>query len=151
MDAIKISTSYNNIWKRINKKSIFNFEQIKKSIRKIVEIYCSVRRVDSINEEYLSDDLLNKKFGIKESGVGIHPKNFDLNTSALNSKKNIILKRNHSLKDEKEINYKNLFKDKDINNDYFEINNKNINKDKKNVLVQGCKIKLNLSQLIGIS
>ena len=36
MDAIKISTSYPNIWRRINKKSIFNFEQIKKSINKIV-------------------------------------------------------------------------------------------------------------------
>ena len=43
MDAFKISASYQNLWKRINKKSVFNFEQMKKSIKKIVEIYCTVK------------------------------------------------------------------------------------------------------------
>ena len=65
MDAVKISTSYQNIWRRINKKSVFNFEQIKKSIRKIVQIYCSVKRISSMNDEEESDDLYGSQFGIK--------------------------------------------------------------------------------------
>ena len=81
MDAIKISTSYPNIWRRINKKSVFNFEQIKKSINKIVEIYCSVKRLNSINEEESSDiyDDISKesKIGNRESVINIRPKNFD--------------------------------------------------------------------------
>ena len=40
IDALKISSSYSNIWRRINKKSVYNFQQIKKNIRKNVEIYC---------------------------------------------------------------------------------------------------------------
>ena len=47
MDAINISISYPNIWRRINKKSVFNFEQIRKSINKIVDIYCSIKRINS--------------------------------------------------------------------------------------------------------
>ena len=46
IDALKISTAYSNIWRRINKKSVYNFKQIKKNIRKIVEIYCSVKKVN---------------------------------------------------------------------------------------------------------
>ena len=81
MDAIKISTSYPNIWRRINKKSVFNFEQIKKSINKIVEIYCSVKRLNSINEEESSDiyDDITKesKIGNRESVIDIRPKNYE--------------------------------------------------------------------------
>jgi len=81
MDAIKISTSYPNIWRRINKKSVFNFEQIKKSINKIVEIYCSVKKLNSINEEDSSDiyDDITKesKIGNRESVIDIRPKNYD--------------------------------------------------------------------------
>ena len=132
MDAVKISTSYQNIWKRINKRSVFNFEQIKKSIRKIVEIYCSVKKVNSSDNEELSDGPYAKEFGIKESGVGLHPQNFDLNNSAFNSKKKIVLKKNKSLNNEQIKNLNQFFKDKDIQDDYFMINNQNINKDKKN-------------------
>ena len=47
IDAISISSSYQNIWRSINKKSVFNFKQIKKSIIKIVELYCSYNKVIS--------------------------------------------------------------------------------------------------------
>ena len=43
IDAVNISSSYQNIWRRINKKSVFNFEQIKKFIIKIVELYSSFK------------------------------------------------------------------------------------------------------------
>ena len=58
LDAIQISTSYPNLWKRINKKSIFNFEQMKKSIKKIVEIYSSVKK--STNKKKAKEDNSNK-------------------------------------------------------------------------------------------
>lgn len=45
IDAVNISSSYQNIWRRINKKSIFNFEQIKKSIIKIVDLYSSYKKI----------------------------------------------------------------------------------------------------------
>ena len=47
IDAIKISSSYQNIWSRINKKSVFNFKQIKKSIIKIIELYCSFKSIQT--------------------------------------------------------------------------------------------------------
>ena len=128
MDAVKISTSYQNIWKRINKKSVFNFEQIKKSIRKIVEIYCSVRKIGSSTDEDNSE-VSNNEFGIKESLIGVHPQNYDLNNSALNSRKNIISKKRNSLKNDKIRDYKIFFKE--IDDDYFSINHNNNNNNNK--------------------
>ena len=129
MDAVKISTSYQNIWKRINKKSVFNFEQIKKSIRKIVEIYCSVRKIGSSNDEDNSG-FSGRAFGTKESLIGVHPQNYDLNNSALISKNNLVfLKKKHSLNNDKIKNLKIFFKE--INDEYFSINNNNINNNKK--------------------
>ena len=133
MDAIKISTSYQNIWKRINKKSVFNFEQIKKTIRNIVEIYCSVKKVDSQNNEESSEDEYASKFGIKDTGIGIHPKNYDMNNSAIISDKNRILKKNRSLNNEGIKNINSFFGDKNISNDYFVVNNKN-NREKRKCL-----------------
>ena len=81
MDAIKISASYPNIWRRINKKSVFNFEQIKKSINKIVEIYCSVKKLNSIQEENSSNSIYSElirrgKIGKEETEINTIPKNF---------------------------------------------------------------------------
>jgi len=134
MDAVKISTSYPNIWKRINKKSIFNFEQIKRSIRKIVELYCSVKKVGSISDDEMSDDILEKELGIKESLIGFHPQNYDLNNSALKPKRNATISKINSLKDIKVKNYDIIFGSKDIKEDYFQININNIEKRKKNSL-----------------
>ena len=81
MDAIKISASYPNIWRRINKKSVFNFEQIKKSINKIVEIYCSVKKFNSIQEESSTTSIYSElikqgKIGKEETQINIRPKKF---------------------------------------------------------------------------
>ena len=116
MDAIKISTSYPNIWRRINKKSVFNFEQIKKSIKKIIEIYCSERRLNSINEEDSEENSYNQlikesQIGINESIINIKPKNYDLDNSALKTKREIVdIKRNQSYKisDERLLKRKNF-------------------------------------------
>ena len=85
IDALKISTSYPNIWRRINKKSVYNFKQIKKNIRKIVEIYCSVKKVNDKKSENLSNEI--EEFGLKPIDMWEHPKNYDFNNSALKSTK----------------------------------------------------------------
>ena len=113
---------------------MFNYEQIKKCIKKIVEIYCSVKKINSLNSES-EDDICGREFGIKETGIGVHPKNFDLNNSALISKKKIFLKKNHSLKDVQIKNINVFFKNENISNDYFLININNIkNKERKNYM-----------------
>ena len=40
IDAIEISTSYPNIWKRVNKKSFHNLKQIKLTMKKIIKHFC---------------------------------------------------------------------------------------------------------------
>ena len=50
IDAIGMSSSFPNIWRRINKKSIYNFNQIKRSIIKIVRLYCSFKNQREIKK-----------------------------------------------------------------------------------------------------
>ena len=40
IDAVEISTSYPNIWKRVNKKSFHNLKQIKKIMKNIIKHFC---------------------------------------------------------------------------------------------------------------
>ena len=40
IDAVEISTSYPNIWKRVNKKSFHNLKQIKNIMKKIIKHFC---------------------------------------------------------------------------------------------------------------
>jgi hypothetical protein len=96
IDAISISSSYQSIWRRINKKSVFNFKQIKKSIIKIVELYCAynknkkeeekLHRIKSVlkprrksmlllkaNSLQLEQDLLIKKYKTQQD-LKVHNK-----------------------------------------------------------------------------
>ena len=52
--AIEISTSYPLIWKQINKKSLYNYEQIKKLMYKVLKIFnnSQIKNVSTIDEEY---------------------------------------------------------------------------------------------------
>jgi hypothetical protein len=61
IDAVNISSSYQNIWKRINKKSVFNFEQIKKSIIKIVELYSSYKNIQNEEKEINQNKTKRRK------------------------------------------------------------------------------------------
>ena len=125
IDALKISTAYPNIWRRINKKSVYNFKQIKKNIKKIVEIYCSFKDVDKKTTE---ENSSYKGFFSKKSNIWIHPKNFDPNNSALYSNKNpFIVKRNKSQEIFRKKNKDIFSKILNINDNYFnEINAKKI-------------------------
>ena len=46
IDAVEISTSYPNIWKRVNKKSFHNLKQIKKIMKKIIKHFCETYGID---------------------------------------------------------------------------------------------------------
>ena len=119
IDALKISASYPNIWRRINKKSVYNFKQIEKNIKKIVEIYCSVKKV---NEKISEENISNDEFDIKKTGVWEHPKNIDLNNSALNTTyKKINDKQNNSEGESQlRVKTKNLFfQNNEMNDNYF--------------------------------
>ena len=105
IDSINISSSYQNIWRRINKKSVNNFKHIKKSIIKIIELYCSYKKVhivDNLNKKRRSDKRRKSMFNIKIK-----------NTFELES--NETIKRVNSHKD---------FKTHNDFDDYFD-NNKN--------------------------
>ena len=117
IDALKISSSYSNIWRRINKKSVYNFQQIKKNIRKIVEIYCSVK--ENNNEDKEEDDI-DDEFGLKKCGIGEHNKNYDLNNSALNSSNNYIKENKYKSEEkiENKANY-SFYKKYGLDDNYF--------------------------------
>jgi len=119
IDALKISTSYPHIWRRINKKSVYNFKQIKKNITKIVEIYCSVKN----NKKNKEDIIMNAEFGLKKNEIWEHPKNYDSDNSALNSDNKNIKKDKNKSEEEKEIKTNNSFFKKfgfgDVNNKIF--------------------------------
>ena len=126
IDAIKISSSYQNIWRRINKKSVYNFEQMKKSIKKIVEIYCSIKINKYSNTELFHDNFLNENY-IKKNGINAKynkKKNSDLKITE--EKRNI--KKSKSLMIP-QINYYNkLLKNFELNNNLKlkDINQKSI-------------------------
>ena len=76
IDAVEISSSYPNIWKRINKISFHNLKQISKYIKKIIKQYCntfgikyqvnqnSCKNSTSKNENKVKFDLTeNKNYG----------------------------------------------------------------------------------------
>ena len=59
-DALEISISYPYIWKKINKKSLFNWEQIKRLMNKIYKIFNKYQYPDNDNEQpiYLSTSII---------------------------------------------------------------------------------------------
>ena len=125
MDAIKISASYHNIWRRINKKSVFNFEQMKKSIKNIVKVYCSVKKCKD-KEECEESEEPSYLLGLNHNRK-ISQKDY-LNNSALKTiKEETNLRKSQSIKIKK-INYKNFFKNIEIDENELIIDNNNENK-----------------------
>ena len=116
VDAIKISSIHQNLWKRINKKSVFNFEQIKKNIKKIVEVYCSVKKYKFENKEKYNKNISKSKEKEKEKNKKIN--NLFISFSK-NEKEKIYLRKSKSSTNDKikyEKFYKNLVKGDIINN-----------------------------------
>ncbi len=53
-DAVEISTCYPRIWNKINKKSLFNMEQIQRLINKVIKIFFAAHGIK--NKEYINPD-----------------------------------------------------------------------------------------------
>ena len=136
IDAVQISTNYQNIWKRINKRSVYNYEQIKKSIKNIVEIYCAVEKIKSSDKK--------KKLSTKD-------KKENNNSSLRTIKEEENLHKNHSQKNI-HIKYNKLFNNNDIYDDFILEKNNTRNKNlsainlerKKNFILPNANIKLPL-------
>ena len=60
-DAIDISTSYPSIWEKINVKSLFNYEQIKRLMNKIIKIFNNSHGL--INYNPLSKFTVDNNYG----------------------------------------------------------------------------------------
>ena len=56
-DAFEISQSYSQIWKKINKKSLFNWEQIKRLMKKVAKIFTKENNLDINNVIYFTTDI----------------------------------------------------------------------------------------------
>ena len=105
IEAVKISSSYQNIWRRIKKKSVFNFEQIKKSIIKIVEIYSSYKKIEHEVKE---------KNKYKKRRKSMNSFNLGVDKNIFESLKELIDKKFYSQKDLIVKNkYSELFDDED--------------------------------------
>ena len=145
IDAVKISTNYQNIWKRINKKSVFNFEQMKKSIKNIVEIYCAVKKIKSNKQK----KFLNKN---ELKGKDTNLNKSDSNNSGLKTIKEEEYFKNSQSQKNININYIKLFNNNDIKDDFIlEKNNDFMNSSavnlerNANIILPYTNIKLSLS------
>ena len=118
MDAINISASHQNLWKRINKKSIYNFEQMQKTIYKIVEIYCSVKKNNSkknssitINKKKMRQEI--NKSNNNNSIIVTSPKNENKNVKKRGSVKKSKI-NDEKLELEGKMNKNNIKNNKEI-------------------------------------
>ena len=136
MEAIEIYSIYPNIWKRINKKSLFNMEQIKLKIKK--ELFFVSRKYGSTKERKIlkNSKSLQKylKINVKTKNIHIKAKKNKKNKSAKNKQKEKLKEKskisnnennNNSINDTKEndsqkknsnkeyIHNKEAFNDKD--------------------------------------
>ena len=126
IDAIKISNDHPTIWRNINKKSIYNFEQIKKCIVRIVEIYCSVKRLKSISEKSsLYENVIHETEKDKEKSSDNSNHNCLFNNSSFQHIKEFNLFRSQSVDYEKNNNYfEEIFKKNKIDFQNYKINYK---------------------------
>ena len=98
IDAIQISSSYPNIWKRVNKVSFYNLKQISKNMKKIILQYC---------------DTIGLKFECLERKNTLNFKE-EIQTDNSNSVSNTVSNENSNINNEN-----------NINNTKLEVNNNN--------------------------
>ena len=95
-DALEISTSYPQIWTKIQKKSIFNMKQIKRLMGKVVKIFQNSYGITSVKDEISNSDISKSEYELQPI-----PTMSEINESMIGSKKNSKIKNNslvHNLK-----------------------------------------------------
>ena len=146
MEAIEIHSIYPNIWKRINKKSLYNLEQIKLKIKQelfsIATKYGSITKKNILNKSKSLKKFINTSFGkTNESQVEMDKaKNIKLINSEKKDKKRKTKKNINKPKQNNNINKLNRDESKkeeekkeDINNERkIESNNNSILKNSIN-------------------
>ena len=148
IDAIEISTSYPNIWKRVNKKSFHNLKEIKKIMKNIIKHFCETYGIDFDFGTKIYNNLSKINISLNELNKKILP---DLNSNRMiGNKFNILHNRlmdprrgsvdvykaqlkmfQHFPKQRQTIILTKTNKEKDIEElvpEKFEINNKIFNK-----------------------
>ena len=99
IDAIEISSSYPNIWKRVNKASFHNLKQIKKIMQKIIKHFCEtyginfMKKICEENNVKNIDDL-KKLYTLQIKASKYNNNN---NFSIIHNKKQFIPKRYSAL------------------------------------------------------
>ena len=87
IDAIEISTSYPNIWKRVNKTSFHNLKQIKRIMKKIIKHFCDTY---GINIDFATT-VLNNYNNITNTKINVLQKlNKKHNLNYINNINNMI-------------------------------------------------------------
>ena len=168
IDAIEISTSYPNIWKRVNKKSFHNLKEIKNIMKKIIKHFCETYGIDfdfgtkiynnlsriNINElnkkiipDLNSNRMIGNKFNI------LHNRLMDPRRGSVDVYKAQLKMFQHFPKQRQTIILTKTNKEKDIEElvpEKFEINNRlyiNKNTNNKNKLednnIDSPKLKIN--------
>ena len=138
MEAIEIYCVYPNIWKRINKKSLFNMEQIKLKIKK--EIMLLTQKYGSNAERNVlhNSKILNRFIGLQSLN------NFTKESLGIKGDKNKNNKKQQNIKNEKRVSHfknlqmeiieeKNENKDEDKSRSEKE-EDENINQEKEDIM-----------------
>ena len=109
-DAINISTSYPQYWKKINKKSLFNLKQIQRLVNKIIKIISAEHGLNPIFKNIKINDELKNFEKIQEVDLKSIP-SFSQESNIYNSI-NIENNNNEIEDDENENNGNNLLENK---------------------------------------
>ena len=149
IDAIEISTNYQNIWQNIIKKSVINYQQMKMSIKNIVEIYSLIKTTIHQNDKkihkkqqtfkILKEDLCySKSYNIPKINYSVFFKNIEMNNDLLikdnNNKKRCLSEKKLQRKIYLNLDNNNNKLDKSSSNSSlsFDINKKSKKNKKKN-------------------
>ena len=134
IDAVEISSSYPNIWKRINKISFHNLKQISKYIKKIIKQYCNTYGIKyQVNQDTgkisKTKNESKVKFDLNENKD--YGKNIIINNSTNNNKENKpslknANRKNNAISKSDESNEKDKLERQYLNNSVRNRNNLNI-------------------------
>ena len=154
MEAIEIYTIYPNIWKRINKKSLYNMEQIYMKIKRAAFELSNRYNLKTIkntlskfySREKIIKNKMPKKVKFSQSIIGstkeetnpIHTKEDNINESE--SKKTILLNSNKLNFDNKSFNDKSQGNNSDISSNSFTLKSK-VNKNSSHLLITSSNLK----------
>ena len=149
IDAIEISTNYQNIWQNIIKKSVINYQQMKMSIKNIVEIYSLIKTTIHQDDKkmhkkqqtfkILKEELrYSKSYNIPRINYSVFFKNIEMNNDLLikdnNNKKRCLSEKKLQRKIYLNLDNNNNKLDKSSSNSSlsFDINKKSKKNKKKN-------------------